>query len=201
MPSVVSRFPGVALITGAGGTGQSKSEHPNQSLCLTPISQGIGAAVAKAFAKSGCSKIAITDINRTSLGQTKDAILKINPRAEVFNHDGDISEESFVGSFTERVAEIFSHVDYAVNCAGILGQDLRSHETPTSAFDLINKVNYKGSWLTSRAALTQMLKQDPLPQHPGQRGAIVNIASQLGVVARPGGGKLSSLHVLDLNHG
>lgn len=33
-----------------------------------------------------------------------------------------------------------------------------------------------------------MLKQEPLPTHdgrPGERGSIVNIASQLGVVSRP----------------
>ena len=34
----------------------------------------------------------------------------------------------------------------------------------------------------------QMLKQDPLPTHdgrPGNRGSVVNIASQLGIVGRP----------------
>jgi len=33
-----------------------------------------------------------------------------------------------------------------------------------------------------------MLTQDPLPSHdgrPGERGSVVNIASQLGIVGRP----------------
>lgn len=30
-----------------------------------------------------------------------------------------------------------------------------------------------------------MIKQQPLSEHPEQRGAVVNIASQLGIVARP----------------
>jgi hypothetical protein len=34
------------------------------------------------------------------------------------------------------------------------------------------------------------LRQEPLEEHPKQRGSIVNIASQLGVVARPGAGEL-----------
>lgn len=47
----------------------------------------------------------------------------------------------------------------------------------------------------SRAAISQMLQQDPLAEHPKQRGAIVNVASQLGIVARPGAGKFSPCSV------
>ncbi|KPM42582.1 hypothetical protein AK830_g4009 [Neonectria ditissima] len=167
MASLSAKLPGVALITGAGGT-------------------GIGAAVAKAFARSGCARLAITDINETTLAQTRQAILQINADAQVLSLPGDISDEAFVSSMASAVAAAFSRLDYAVNCAGILGESLRSTETGTAAFDLITRVNYRGSWLCSRAALAQMLKQEPLDEHPEQRGAVVNIASQLGIVARPG---------------
>lgn len=163
-------FPGVALITGAGGT-------------------GIGAAVAKAFGRAGCTRFAITDINASSLSKTREAILGINPRAEVFSREGDISDTTFVDSFTDNVKRSLGRIDYGVNCAGVLGDSLRSHETPTTAFDRITNINYKGTWLSSRAQLAQMLGQEPLPEHPKQRGAIVNIASQLGIVARPTAGQ------------
>lgn len=146
---------------------------------------GIGAAVAKGFARSGCSRIAITDINKKTLDSTRDAILEINPQAQVTSREGDISDESFVASFVGDISKTFSRLDYAVNCAGILTEALRSTETPVSIFDRVTNVNYRGTWLSSRAALDQMLKQKPLPDHPDQRGAIVNIASQLGIVARP----------------
>ena len=145
--------------------------------------------MAKAFARSGCTKFAITDINQDSLSRTRDALLSVAPSAQITSRHGDISDESFVDSLMAETAKTFRRVDYAVNCAGILGNDLRSTESPVSAFDRINNVNYKGTWLASRAALGQMLKQDPLAEHAGQRGAVVNIASQLGVVARPGAGK------------
>lgn len=150
---------------------------------------GIGAAVARAFARSGCTRIAITDLNPETLMQTQVSILKISPQAQVLGVDGDISDESFVTKLAAQVAKKFSRLDYAVNCAGILGPSLRSHETPVDVFDRINKVNYRGSWLCSRAALGLMLKQEPLDEHPEQRGSIVNIASQLGIVARPSAGK------------
>ncbi|OOF94751.1 hypothetical protein ASPCADRAFT_406614 [Aspergillus carbonarius ITEM 5010] len=163
-------FSGVAVVTGAGGT-------------------GIGAATAKGFASAGCERIAITDLNPSSLEQTRDAILASYPQARLVVKAGDISDESFVEAFINEVVRAFGRLDYAVNCAGILGDKLRTTETSTAIFDHINNVNYRGSWLCSRAELRQMLKQDPLPSHDPnrapQRGAIVNVASQLGIVGQP----------------
>lgn len=190
MASLFTKLPGVALVTGAGGTGMASTDF-RLNKCYLHACAGIGAAIAKAFARSGCSRLAITDINETTLAQTRDAILDINPKAQVLTNVGDVSDETFVSSMTSDVANRFSRLDYAVNCAGILGESLRSTETSTAAFDLITRVNYRGSWLCSRAALAQMLKQEPLEEHPEQRGAVVNIASQLGIVARPGAGTLS----------
>lgn len=150
---------------------------------------GIGAAVAKGFARSGCTKIAITDINSDTLKQTKDAILSIDPSIKVFDQAGDIADEDFVDHFTDEVASKFSRLDYAVNCAGVLGgKPVKQVDMTMDAFDRLNNINYRGSWLSSRAQLRNMLKQEPLSEQPGQRGSIVNIASQLGIVARPGAG-------------
>lgn len=77
--------------------------------------------------------------------------------------------------------------------AGVLSNNKRSHDTTLEEFDHINSINYRGCWLSSRAAITQMLTQEPLPSHdgrPGTRGSIVNIASQLGIVGRPAARKL-----------
>ncbi|KAI1181311.1 oxidoreductase [Nemania sp. FL0916] len=163
MTEATFKLPGVVLITGAAGT-------------------GIGAAVAKAFARSGCSRLAITDIK--SLSSTKDALLEINPELQVLCQEGDISDETFVNSFAADIRKTFGRLDYAVNCAGVLGDALRSHETPLSAYERVMDVNLKGTWLVSRAALGIMVAQEQI-YHAGQRGAIVNIASQLGIVSRP----------------
>ncbi|RYC54717.1 hypothetical protein CHU98_g11495 [Xylaria longipes] len=166
MSSAVFRLPGVVFITGAGGT-------------------GIGAAVTKAFAHSGCYRFAITDIK--SLSSTRDALLEINPQVQILSREGDVAEESFVNSFAADIKSTFGRLDYVVSCAGVLGDSLRSHETPLSAYDRIMDINLKGTWLVSRAALGIMVAQEPI-DHAGQRGAIVNIASQLGIVARPTAG-------------
>lgn len=181
-------FSGVAVVTGAGGTGRHlptrETEPPKAD-----GAPGIGAATAKGFASAGCERIAITDLNPSSLEQTRDAILASYPQARLVVKAGDISDESFVEAFINEVVRAFGRLDYAVNCAGILGDKLRTTETSTAIFDHINNVNYRGSWLCSRAELRQMLKQDPLPSHDPnrapQRGAIVNVASQLGIVGQP----------------
>ncbi|KAI0877872.1 oxidoreductase [Hypoxylon argillaceum] len=162
MTSAAFKLPGVVFITGAGGA-------------------GIGVAVAKAFAHSGCSRLAITDI--TSLSSTRDVLLEINPQVQILAREGDVSDETFVTSFVADINSTFGRLDYVVSCAGVLGDSLRSHETPLSAYQRIMDVNVKGTWLVSRAALGIMVAQEPI-DHPGQRGAIVNIASQLGIVAR-----------------
>lgn len=145
--------------------------------------------MARGFARSGCSKIAITDLNPTTLRNTKDDILQISPSVDVFERAGDVADERFVDDFTNDVFSRFLRLDYAVNCAGVLGKKtVKAVDMPMTEFDRLNDINYRGTWLSSRAQLRAMLIQDPHPEHLQQRGSIVNIASQLGIVARPGAG-------------
>jgi NAD(P)-dependent dehydrogenase (short-subunit alcohol dehydrogenase family) len=74
--------------------------------------------------------------------------------------------------------------------------------TSSGHFDQINGVNYRGCWLCSRAEIEQMLKQDPLTTHdgrPGNRGSVVNISSQLGVVGREKSCQYKPLLELSIN--
>ena len=99
----------------------------------------------------------------------------------------DVLHEDQVDRLIEVAVKDYGRIDYVCNAAGVLSNNERSTETSSKDFDQINGVNYRGCWLASRAELAQMLKQDPLPTHdgrPGNRGSIVNIASQLGIVGR-----------------
>lgn len=108
---------------------------------------------------------------------------------QLLAHAGSVAEDHFAQTFIDQVVEKFGRVDYAVNCAGVLGLPRRSDETSIEEFDRVNNINYRGCWLSSRAQLRQMIAQEALPSHdsrrPSQRGAVVNIASQLGIVSRP----------------
>ncbi|KAI5365954.1 Putative short-chain dehydrogenase/reductase SDR, NAD(P)-binding domain superfamily [Septoria linicola] len=165
-------FSGVALVTGAAS--------------------GIGQATAISFIREGCRKIAIADLNASGLAETAQRmrdLVSTSVEVDIVTHTTDITRESDVEDLLEKTVSAFGRVDYAANCAGVLAPLQPSHETSAADFDKTNSINYRGCWLTSRAEIRQMLKQDPLPTHdgrPGSRGSIVNIASQLGIVGRAG---------------
>lgn len=158
---------------------------------------GIGAAVVRAFAAAGCERIAITDVNPSTLEQTRHAVASTHPTVQLFAHAGSIAEDRFAQSFIDHVVSNFGRIDYAVNCAGVLGFPRRSDETSIEEFDRVNNINYRGCWLSSRAQLKQMIAQEALPSHdpcrPPQRGAVVNISSQLGIVSRPNAREFASI--------
>jgi NAD(P)-dependent dehydrogenase (short-subunit alcohol dehydrogenase family) len=83
-----------------------------------------------------------------------------------------------------------------ISWQGVFGPPIPSHELDTVEFDRINNTNYRGTWLCARAEITAMLTQQPLETHdgrPGNKGAIVNIASNLGIISMAGtGGRILS---------
>ncbi|KAJ0425963.1 hypothetical protein BJY00DRAFT_274086 [Aspergillus carlsbadensis] len=180
----MDQFPGVAVVTGAA--------------------RGIGAAIVAGFAESGCYRIAITDILETELTDLRHSLLtRFNGEPQddpngltILAVPGDITSEPFIESFMTTAKTKFTRIDYLVNVAGVGKPYRRSIEVDVQEFDFINNVNYRAAWLCSRAALKIMTVQEPLSSpspgtnegwtRPPQRGSIVNIASQLGVVSRPG---------------
>ena len=109
----------------------------------------------------------------------------------------DISEPGAMERTISKIVSTsaFGRVDYCVNCAGMNGVNkdhppTNSTDTSVDYFDLVNGVNYRGTWMASRAYLNAMMKQKPLESHNGnvaraQRGAIVNLSSGLGVISMP----------------
>lgn len=112
---------------------------------------------------------------------------------------GNISDPKFIESLFQSIraapAPFSGRIDYAVNCAGVNGNGQPTTETSLEDFDRINSINYRGLWMCAKEELKIMVEQDIVPwsggktpaekEVRGQRGAVVNIASQLGVVGRP----------------
>ncbi|KAF1848749.1 2-(R)-hydroxypropyl-CoM dehydrogenase [Cucurbitaria berberidis CBS 394.84] len=167
------RVEGAALVTGAGS--------------------GIGHAVCVALSVSGVNTLYTTDINASGLEATETAILnlKLPSPPTIKSIPGDIASPEFI---TELFSQI-SFLDYAINCAGVLGENKPTAEVSLGEFDRLNSINYRGLWMCVKEELKLMLKNDlrPYPSFTlseqearirGQRGSIVNIASQLGIVGK-----------------
>jgi len=161
-------FPGVGLVTGAAS--------------------GIGRRCAVSFAAEGCSRVALLDLDAHGLEETRRLCQETCPAVvKTLPVLCDVGSETDVSDALEKVRQEFGRVDYAVNCAGIFSITGPSHQVSAEEFDRVMRVNCRGMWLTSRAEIMCMMKQEPLSTHdgrPGNRGAIVNIASNLALVSR-----------------
>ncbi|KAJ3549759.1 hypothetical protein NM208_g342 [Fusarium decemcellulare] len=156
---------GVAFITGAGS--------------------GIGRATALLFAKEGCNRIAIADINQSAIDELKDLIQSRHPHAKVATFQIDITSESSVNNAVLSTVEVFGRIDYACNAAGILLPG-PTDEISVSDFDRQQEVNLRGTWLCQRAEIKQMLQQEPVQAenaYASARGAIANVASMCALMA------------------
>lgn len=95
---------------------------------------------------------------------------------------GDTTDSVFVDKLVTGIVERFGELNYAVNCAGRLGPWARPTDADLGDHDLTMNVNYRGTYLCNTAEIRAMMKNKATgPEDiPGQRGAIVNIASTLG---------------------
>jgi NAD(P)-dependent dehydrogenase (short-subunit alcohol dehydrogenase family) len=132
---------------------------------VTGAGSGIGFAIARLFAKQG-AQVAALDLNE---GALKDILAKIKEeggKAEGFACD--VSDKAAVQKTVDAVTAKFGHLDILVNNAGIAHVG-NAENTSEEDFDKLYRVNVKGVFLCTQAALPQMLKQG--------KGVIVNMAS------------------------
>ncbi|KAJ0372481.1 hypothetical protein COL154_000209 [Colletotrichum chrysophilum] len=147
----MSLFEGVAVVTGAAS--------------------GIGRQVAVSFAREGCKRIALLDKDEEGLSETSRRCREANGDTRTFVIEIDNRNEDDVSAGMEYVTEEWGRIDYAVNCAGMFGPKAPSHLLTTAEFDEITTTNYRGTWLCSKAELSQMIKQEPLKTHDGRPAA------------------------------
>jgi NAD(P)-dependent dehydrogenase (short-subunit alcohol dehydrogenase family) len=134
-----------------------------QNIVVTGAASGLGRAICTRFIHLGASVHGL-DINRQQLEELK-AVLGENfipARCDV----------SIWGEVVE-VFKQFPPVDVLVNCAGITGRtNLPSDETDPADVELVFRINFFGSYHTSKAVLPQMVRRG--------YGRLLHIASIAG---------------------
>ncbi|HSZ77599.1 MAG TPA: SDR family NAD(P)-dependent oxidoreductase [Chthoniobacterales bacterium] len=134
-----------------------------QNIVVTGAASGLGRAICTRFIELGASVRGI-DINRPGLEEIKAVLGK-----------GFIPARCDVSLWGEVVAvfEQFPPVDVLVNCAGITGRtNLQSHETDPADVERVFRINFFGSYHTSKAVLPQMVARG--------YGRLLHIASIAG---------------------
>ena len=145
-----------------------------RSAVITGAAQGIGFAIAEAFAAQG-ARIVIGDINADAAG---DAAQRLSEGgATAIAERCDVTSEAEVEALVARCVEEFGRIDIMINNAGIT-RDASMGKMALADFRAVIDVHLQGAWLGTKAAGARMREQGG--------GAIVNISSISGKVGNFG---------------
>ena len=147
----------------------------DQVAVVTGGAQGIGQAVAEAFAIEG-AKIVVSDINAELAQKTADEIAAKHG-VETLAIAGDVSSMADCDKLMDAAVSRFSRIDILVNNAGITRDNLILRMSEKE-WDTVINVNLKGVFNCTKAASRTMLRQ--------RSGRIVNIASVVGQMGNAG---------------
>ncbi len=145
---------------------------------VTGGGSGIGAAVARAFAREG-AEVVICGRRAHVLEAMREQITAAGGR--VFAVPADLTRREDVGRLTETIRGRFGRLDVLVNNAGILGAHAPIAEYPEDAWDAVIAANLTAVFRLTKAALPLMPRG----------GSIINVSSSVGRIGRAGWGAYS----------
>jgi len=147
-------------------------------ILITGASQGIGAAIAKAFAREVPScKLALVARSEKNLAIVARRCVQLGAGAAEF-FPCDVSDAAAVETMALAVTKCFGVLDVLINNAGIFRSASLS-ETSVADFDHVVATNLRSVFLVSRAFAPAMAKRG--------RGDIFNMSSIAGLVGYPNG--------------
>jgi NAD(P)-dependent dehydrogenase (short-subunit alcohol dehydrogenase family) len=136
---------------------------------ITGASQGLGRALALAYAKEGAS-IVINSRSEESIRPVAEAA----EGAEVLSLAADVSNSADVRRLVEAAIQRFGKIDVLVNNAGILGPRVAILDFPEDEWRRVIEANLTGPFLVSKAVV----------EHMPEGGSIVNVVSGVSVEGR-----------------
>mgnify|MGYP006291995979 CR=1 FL=1 len=143
----------------------------DEVVIVTGASQGLGASMAKRFAREGAS-VTITARSESDLQAVADAV-----DGEIHVAPADVTDEAAVRDVVATTVDAFGSVTGLVNNAGIgllnmYDEGRLLHDVDTEDFRQIMEVNVTGVFLCSKYAVPEMIEAG--------HGNVVNISSGLG---------------------
>ena len=144
----------------------------DKTAVITGSGKGLGEAMALLFSHEG-AKIVVFDIDEPAGRETVEHIQEQGGEA-IFVH-GDVSNPDDAVSLIDAAVDAYGCVDVLVNNAGV-HVDRTVADTTEEEWDRILRVNLKGVFLCSKAAIPQMRRQGG--------GNIICISSISGLVGQ-----------------
>lgn len=141
----------------------------NKVAVVTGGGSGIGAEICRAFAKERAS-VAVTDINLEAAEAVASGIGEAGGDAGAWGFD--VSDRAAVEAAVDEIEERLGPVSIWVNNAGI-SKVVPFLECTEELWDLVLKVNLKGTFIGSQAAIRRMIRH-------WKGGVVLNMSSQSG---------------------
>lgn len=149
-----------------------------KSAIVTGAGQGIGLAIARAYAKEGAN------LSLNIYGKNKEEIDSIVTELKQYGVDvivteSDITKVSTVEEMINKTIEKYGKIDILVNNAGIITESL-VQDMSIATWDQMIDIDLKSVFLMTKYVVPHMIEQNS--------GRIISISSQLG---QKGGVKMS----------
>jgi NAD(P)-dependent dehydrogenase (short-subunit alcohol dehydrogenase family) len=145
---------------------------------VTGASQGLGRALALAFAREGASIV----INSRSEDRIRPGAREAKSLgAEVLALAADVSKSADVERLVGATVERFGRIDILVNNAGVLGPRVPIEAYPEDEWRRVIDANLTGLFLVTKAVIP----------HMPEGGSIINVVSGVSVEGRAGWGAYS----------
>ena len=141
---------------------------------ITGAARGIGQAIAVKLAGEGAD-IALCDLQKEWLDETAGLVRGLGRRAETYAVN--VADAAGVAATVDQVGKDFTRIDVLVNNAGITRDTFLMRMTEED-WDQVLDINLKGAFLFTKAVSRPMMKQ--------KAGAIVNVASIIGLIGNAG---------------
>ena len=146
---------------------------------ITGSGRGIGKSIALKLASHGAN-IVINDIPSSDYAdETCEEVKKLGVECIVVK--GDVRNTEDVQKLVSETMDKFGHIDIFVNNAGITRDGLMIRMSEDD-WDLVMDINLKGAFNPLSSSLQNRLR----PMMKQRSGAIINMASIVGVMGNPG---------------
>ena len=145
---------------------------------ITGASQGLGRALALAFAREG-ARVVINSRSEETIRPVAEEAESLG--AEVLALAADVSRSAECERLVSAAAERFGRIDVLVNNAGVLGPRVPIEEYPEGEWRQVIDANLTGPFLVTKAAIP----------HMPEGGSIINVVSGVSVEGRAGWGAYS----------
>ena len=145
---------------------------------ITGASQGLGRALALAFAREG-ARVVINSRSEETIRPVAEEAESLG--AEVLALAADVSRSADGERLVSAAAERYERIDVLVNNAGVLGPRVPIEEYPEDEWRRVIDANLTGPFLMTKAAIP----------HMPEGGSIINVVSGVSVEGRAGWGAYS----------